>query len=682
MSKLDLSRFRKIGGDKDFTVMQHEDGHQLKIAHKPLTAKMRGALSALPNAQKMSTGGEPGITNESPAAAVWRGYNNATVDRNNPKPAPAPSPEPDYTSDSQGSNNGSIQYRAKGGPVSDPTQRNLLPGDKIPNKIEKQVVSRAERKYYPSGGEVSDSEQDSPEQIAADLDPSAQGGTPDNTDAAASALSEDESPAKNLGVGVRKIYDALKGNEGTGQTTLPPGGIGKTSGGGVVNEFINGLTNSGEESSGIPAYNPNQNPQLDLGQQPPAVGDDDDQQTTPQPAANTTPADGGQQSNATQGGNYEAPPAQARGGQANTASPPGTTQMQLQNGPEQAQQIAKSGQTQAQALQNFKLSVGAAAADGQANRQKILGLTTNAGPTDLGTLFNDRNIGGKFLTIASVILGGAGAGLTGKSNVGLDMLNSVIDNNIKQQQQNMQFKSNLLSQNLEESKNMQWAVQQTKINHMDAFLDAAVKKAAQFPENKQAQENLQMLGMMHAQSTNNMATNLAIEKAWFHSMPNIQDPVQRIQLSPYTNPEQKEKDQEEYQQGLKEVALRNVAMDAYNTVAAIPKNPLTYKLNRDAALQPALAQLNHVNLGRTNKINWDALNSAFPNWYTGVTGTDKYNRPALYNMMTNQIQHPTLKARYGIDFNDPNTYPSPTTSAAVKTGAPNIPAKGKKNNGR
>lgn len=47
--KLDASKFKKIGGDKDHTVLRHEAGHQLKIAHAGLSPKIRGQIAEIPH---------------------------------------------------------------------------------------------------------------------------------------------------------------------------------------------------------------------------------------------------------------------------------------------------------------------------------------------------------------------------------------------------------------------------------------------------------------------------------------------------------------------------------------------------------------------------------------------------------------------------------------------------------
>lgn len=45
---MNLAKFKKISGDKDHTVMEHEDGHTMKISHKALSPKMRKEIMKIP----------------------------------------------------------------------------------------------------------------------------------------------------------------------------------------------------------------------------------------------------------------------------------------------------------------------------------------------------------------------------------------------------------------------------------------------------------------------------------------------------------------------------------------------------------------------------------------------------------------------------------------------------------
>lgn len=56
MRGLNLRSFRKVGGDDSHSIMQHNDGHQIKILHKPLSPDMKKQLMKLP-VTKMADGG-------------------------------------------------------------------------------------------------------------------------------------------------------------------------------------------------------------------------------------------------------------------------------------------------------------------------------------------------------------------------------------------------------------------------------------------------------------------------------------------------------------------------------------------------------------------------------------------------------------------------------------------------
>lgn len=63
--KLDLSKFKKVSGDKHQTVMQHADGHQLTVIHKALSPAMRSQFISLTATEKQEKKAEelkkPGV---------------------------------------------------------------------------------------------------------------------------------------------------------------------------------------------------------------------------------------------------------------------------------------------------------------------------------------------------------------------------------------------------------------------------------------------------------------------------------------------------------------------------------------------------------------------------------------------------------------------------------------------
>lgn len=95
MSKLplDLSKFRKVGSDKNTSTFRHYEGHEIKIAHSKLSSKLRAQLDKMPvsSPKKMADGGPveggvPVIADEENSSDVNDAY-----------AIPSPPPQADQT---------------------------------------------------------------------------------------------------------------------------------------------------------------------------------------------------------------------------------------------------------------------------------------------------------------------------------------------------------------------------------------------------------------------------------------------------------------------------------------------------------------------------------------------------------------------------------------------------------
>lgn len=62
--KVDFSRFKKVGVEGPHTILQHPDGHQIRIAHEALTSSHRKELGKLP----MADGGQVSSSSSSPSS--------------------------------------------------------------------------------------------------------------------------------------------------------------------------------------------------------------------------------------------------------------------------------------------------------------------------------------------------------------------------------------------------------------------------------------------------------------------------------------------------------------------------------------------------------------------------------------------------------------------------------------
>lgn len=130
MKGLDLRKFSKLKSDAKTTTLKHPDGHMITLAHKALSPANQKELHSLPFAD----GGEIPGGNGSPSIDPSKIGGDVTESGD---------PIVKAVSDTYQKMFG----KAKGGKIDDPTQSNLLPGDSVPNKIEKQVVSKTRSRY-------------------------------------------------------------------------------------------------------------------------------------------------------------------------------------------------------------------------------------------------------------------------------------------------------------------------------------------------------------------------------------------------------------------------------------------------------------------------------------------------------------------------------------------------------
>lgn len=146
MKGLNLSSFKKLKSDSKSTTLKHPDGHTITLAHKALSPANQKELHALPFAD----GGEIPGGNGSPSIDPSKVGGDVTTSGD---------PLVKAISDTYQKIFG--ESKAKGGMIDDPTQRNLTSGDKQPNRIEQQVVSKA-RSRFEDGGYVDITDSDDP----------------------------------------------------------------------------------------------------------------------------------------------------------------------------------------------------------------------------------------------------------------------------------------------------------------------------------------------------------------------------------------------------------------------------------------------------------------------------------------------------------------------------------------
>lgn len=126
------------------------------------------------------------------------------------------------------------------------------------------------------------------------------------------------------------------------------------------------------------------------------------------------------------------------------------------------------------------------------------------GHIDPNQYISDMSVPGKVSTAIGLILGGIGGGMTHQENPALKFLNAQIDRNINAQAAELGKKHNLLSANLDKFKNMNTAMEATRIQQA-GIVEEQMKNALAKAGSPQAQANMNMaLGKWHQDNFMNL----------------------------------------------------------------------------------------------------------------------------------------------------------------------------------
>lgn len=477
---INLSKFKKMSSDGKVTTLRHADGHEFKIAHKALSSKARAELDKMPMAEggKVKKMAEGGDVKSKPVDDV------PEPNKANAKAIEQGATESVSTKLSHSWQNLTHPKWAKGGSVSDPTQQHLIPGDKTPNKIEKEVVAK-DRKRMAGGGEADK-----------ELPPI----KPAPTYTPPPAPERDKSPdpsVKYLAEGgedttvAASDYGMDKMDEGAAPEAAPSESPG----------FLE--TAKHALFPGLPQYEGK--PQVGFGgpDQHPDQTIDSPIFKTPEPEA---PAEGVEGAS----GTAEAPapaPAQPSGMSAADAMD--------KSGDYTKSMLAGLNMQQAGAETAAKAQMSAADAQARALNEGIkqqrtlmahaqdIDAKADMAHNDLMKAVQDQKIdpnhylgsmstGQKIATTIGLLLGGIGSGLTGQPNLAAKFMDDQINNDIKAQESMLGKKVTLLTANMNMFKDKRAAVAATSAM-MNGMVGQQLQLAAAKAQSPEAQARLMQM---------------------------------------------------------------------------------------------------------------------------------------------------------------------------------------------
>lgn len=180
------------------------------------------------------------------------------------------------------------------------------------------------------------------------------------------------------------------------------------------------------------------------------------------------------------------------------------------------------------------------------------------GDIDAKKYVNSMSTGGKISTAIGLILGGLGSGLSGGPNVAAQFLQKQIDSDMEAQKANLGKKENLLSHNLQRTKNLNEAYAMTRIQQND-LVAAHLRQAAGTAQNQAgAAAAINAAGVLDAQSSN-LEKDLMTFKAQQLTTNDASSAQQKINVLSLTNPKEAEHLRERFVPGM---GIANTADDA------------------------------------------------------------------------------------------------------------------------
>lgn len=362
---------------------------------------------------------DPGFEKYKADRAAWEaanpGRDYSTRDSGDPVPASTPAPPVSDAIDN-GTANVARQMsipsaNAKGGAIADPTQRGLLPGDAIPNAIEKQVVAKGKKaeksQKMADGGDAGATlpTSDDAEETAAENEMDQPEFTPE------------QQRARDLGDAIIPEGGLPKLPESPNANLYDVNTVGGTST--PITPFTGGLANPGGAPSATDTSGNSAVPSADFS--------GSNSQAAPPVSSPQLPDTSGQAMSALAEGKRGAnqfAQAEAAKGQEEAGA--------LQKGISQQDELQGKFSRISQDRDNEYNTFIQAARD-----QKI----------DPNHYLNSMSTGQKIGSAIGLIIGGIGSSLRGTSNPAVDFINKQIDRDIEGQRMEMGQKMNLLSAN-------------------------------------------------------------------------------------------------------------------------------------------------------------------------------------------------------------------------------------------
>lgn len=595
MAKLPMGfkNFKKVGGDEHHTIMRHSDGHEIKIAHKPLSPKIRSELISLKS--------------EAPKAMADGGEVKDDVPEPNPKKA------------------ADFQRGAMSGPTPlGQAYQNLKEGLGLASPSPKQDS----QKGYAEGGEVQQDQQPNP--TPAPVTINIGGGMPQMPTNLASVPPAQPMPIDQAQGQQQLPVQASADAPQSSSNTIDYSKL-------IPQEQARKAVEDAPYGTAQPQQAPApQQPKVSQLAQVPNAGDQSQQQ---QSQGSQDPYGTESYLNAYMQGLGE-----QKAGLAGQAAAEG------QMGRQQAVQLNQAIQRQQQAVADYKNNYNKLDQERNSFIQDYQNQHINP-----NHYLQSMGTGQKISTAIGLILGGLGSGGTG-SNPAQAFLHDQITRDIEAQKAEMGKKENLLSANMRQFGNLRDASDMTRVMQMDIVSNQLKEAAAKATDPMAKARALKEAGVLDQQAAP-VLSQMAMRRSLMSGISGQDvDPAQKIRMLGTAGIIPQPQQAAMYKE-LTEAQAMNRAKDnimgafdkviGLNTVSNRLSSPIQSKRQIDSIVDPIVAALSKETAGRFTEQDAQMLYKLFPSAGDN-NDTTKTKRNQIVKLITEKMNFPQLNA-YGIN---------------------------------
>jgi hypothetical protein len=271
---------------------------------------------------------------------------------------------------------------------------------------------------------------------------------------------------------------------------------------------------------------------------------------------------------------------------------------------------------------------------------------------------NSMGTGQRVATAVGLILGGMGGGMNGQGNPALSFLEKQIDNDINAQKANLGKSENLLAANMKQFGNLRDATDMTRVMQSDIVSSQLKEAAAKAMDPMAKARALQAAGKLDMDAAP-VLSQMAMRRTLLGGMQNGQVQPEQV-IRAIVPPNEQNHAYKELQTAQNVVRARDNIVSAFDQVAKINTvgnrvlSPIQAKRQVEAITSPLTAGLSKETAGRFTEQDAKMLETLWPTPGDSAQ-TINTKRSQINKLVSEKMHFPMLQA-YGIDVGSMGNY--------------------------